>query len=172
MPRPKGSKNKKGRLFLKEFICPICQNKFYRYRNSVYCSHRCKGISQSEKYKGKGNPFYGKSFKHTKETKIRIGIAVIKRFDKIGRKQHKEYRHPNTIRKYREWREKVFKRDNYTCQDCGARSKKGKKVYLEAHHKKSWTKFPKLRFRVKNGKTLCKKCHKKYKKKLCHTPTR
>jgi len=60
---------------------------------------------------------------------------------------------------YRKWRKEVFKRDNYTCQRCGARSQQGKRIYLEAHHKKSWEKYPDLRFNVKNGKTLCKKCH-------------
>lgn len=58
---------------------------------------------------------------------------------------------------YLKWRKKVFEKDNYTCQKCGA---KGNKVYLTAHHKKSWTHFPKLRFIVSNGETLCEDCHK------------
>jgi len=54
------------------------------------------------------------------------------------------------------WRLAVFERDKFTCQKCG---KKG--VYIEAHHIKNWAKFPKLRFKISNGKTLCKSCHKK-----------
>jgi hypothetical protein len=56
--------------------------------------------------------------------------------------------------KYKVWREKVFLRDNFTCQKC---NKLGGN--LEAHHKKSFALFPKLRFVVSNGITLCKRCH-------------
>jgi len=54
------------------------------------------------------------------------------------------------------WREKVFERDNWTCQDCGKRG-----GYLEPHHKKSFAEFPELRFDVDNGITYCHECHKK-----------
>jgi len=55
---------------------------------------------------------------------------------------------------YREWRIKVFKRDNWTCQVC-------KKIGgdLEAHHIKPFAKFKELRFELDNGVTLCKLCH-------------
>jgi len=60
-----------------------------------------------------------------------------------------------TLIEYRLWRESVFARDHWTCQKC---SKKGE--YLEAHHIKSFANYPKLRFAIDNGITLCKKCHK------------
>lgn len=69
----------------------------------------------------------------------------------------------NRIRKtpeYKEWRRAVFTRDRYTCQECGAISEKGKQVHLEAHHIKSFAKYPKLRFSVSNGLTLCRDCHR------------
>jgi len=57
-------------------------------------------------------------------------------------------------KKYQEWRKKVFKRNNYTCQKCGKRN-----CYLVAHHLRPFSKYPKLRFRVNNGITLCRDCH-------------
>lgn len=58
------------------------------------------------------------------------------------------------------WRTLVFRRDNYTCCTCNARNGNGKKIYLEAHHIKSWSQYPELRFDVNNGITLCKECHR------------
>ena len=56
----------------------------------------------------------------------------------------------------REWREFVFKRDNYTCQEC-----KQKGGRLEAHHIKPYKECPELRHDINNGITLCKECHSK-----------
>lgn len=57
--------------------------------------------------------------------------------------------------KYKQWREKVFKKDNYTCQNCGK-----KNCYIVAHHIKSFSKHPKLMFDIENGQSLCVGCHK------------
>ncbi len=52
------------------------------------------------------------------------------------------------------WRNEIFERDNYTCQECNERG-----CYLEAHHIKRKVDFPDLKNDIKNGITLCKKCH-------------
>lgn len=57
-------------------------------------------------------------------------------------------------REYKNWRTQVFIRDNYACQMCGK-----KNCYLEAHHIKSFSEFPKDRLNISNGITLCKECH-------------
>ena len=66
-------------------------------------------------------------------------------------------------REYRQWRTSVFDRDNYTCQECGSKNGDGKTIYIEAHHMKSFAEYPKLRFELSNGITLCIKCHNKTK---------
>ena len=77
------------------------------------------------------------------------------------------------LREYQKWRSKVFKRDNYHCQNCGVVSEKGIKVKLEAHHiipfAKILTEFNiqtieealncGLLWDVGNGITYCRECH-------------
>ena len=58
---------------------------------------------------------------------------------------------------YKNWRKKVFARDNYICQICGDITGKGK--ILHAHHIKSYSLYPAIRLAVSNGVTLCNKCH-------------
>jgi hypothetical protein len=63
-------------------------------------------------------------------------------------------------KEYFEWRTEVFKRDCYTCQECGQVGGK-----LNAHHIKSYKNYPKLRVETSNGVTLCEVCHRKRHKK-------
>ena len=57
---------------------------------------------------------------------------------------------------YKQWRTRVFERDDYTCQACGSRG-----VELHADHELPFAFFPDLRFEVLNGRTLCVSCHRK-----------
>lgn len=72
-----------------------------------------------------------------------------------------------TSREYKEWRTKVFERDNYICQECGIKGgwhkDINKKITLNADHIKPFALFPELRLEISNGKTLCIKCHRKTK---------
>lgn len=54
---------------------------------------------------------------------------------------------------YKEWQQKVYKRDFFHCQICGSKEE------INAHHLWSWKEYPDKRFDVDNGITLCKKCH-------------
>jgi hypothetical protein len=62
--------------------------------------------------------------------------------------------------RFKNWREAVFKRDDYTCQVCGERG-----VYLEPHHIKRFADYLGLRYELSNGITLCRECHKPMKLK-------
>lgn len=100
--------------------------------------------------------------KHSIETRIKMSAA------RTGSKSHfwkggLTAKHL-TIResiKYKLWREAIFKRDSYTCQRCGKRNGNGKTIVLNADHIKPFAYFPKLRFKLSNGTTLCVPCHKK-----------
>ncbi|WP_312471761.1 HNH endonuclease signature motif containing protein [Neobacillus sp.] len=59
---------------------------------------------------------------------------------------------------YKEWRKKVYIRDNYKCKmpGCSSNSKQ-----IAAHHIYPKKLYPEKQFDVSNGITLCKKCHEK-----------
>lgn len=97
-----------------------------------------------------------KANKGRKQTKAQIDK---RRFKIIGKK-HPNYKYGhycnqiNKTMEWKKWREYIFNRDNYTCQECG---KKG--CYIEPHHILKMSKYPKLKFKKSNGITLCKDCH-------------
>jgi 5-methylcytosine-specific restriction endonuclease McrA len=57
---------------------------------------------------------------------------------------------------YKLWRESIFVRDDYTCQECNVRGGE-----LNADHIKPWALYPELRYELNNGRTLCIDCHRK-----------
>ncbi len=59
-------------------------------------------------------------------------------------------------KEYKDWRIRVFRRDDYTCQECGSRG-----MTLHADHIKPFAYYPELRLVIENGRTLCVPCHKK-----------
>ena len=62
--------------------------------------------------------------------------------------------------KSQQWREKVFNRDNYTCQKCGKKcSNKLGPDYIQCHHKEPWRKTKNND--MTNLITLCLSCHVK-----------
>jgi hypothetical protein len=79
------------------------------------------------------------------------------------------------LERYKEWRNKVFSRDNYICQICGIKSGLGKTIIFQADHIKSLAKIlfdNKITtieqsincnelWDIGNGRTLCISCHGK-----------
>lgn len=110
-------------------------------------------LSKIAKEKGFGKWMVGKT--QSPEQIRKFKESMIKKFDSIGRKTKRERTILCGREEYKKWRSDVFARDGWTCQTCGVRG-----CYLEAHHIKSWAKFPQLRYEINNGVTLCKGCHK------------
>lgn len=59
------------------------------------------------------------------------------------------------------FRNEIFKRDNYTCKECGRKRIAGDRVILNIHHIQPFSVYEKLRFDKDNVVTLCKECHYK-----------
>lgn len=68
----------------------------------------------------------------------------------------------NDLAKMKEIKNKVLKRDNYTCQHCGDRNHKGRgsRIKLEVHHIISIAEDHTLAFVEQNLITLCADCHR------------
>jgi 5-methylcytosine-specific restriction endonuclease McrA len=98
---------------------------------------------QTSYWKGKPNP----NFQGENNPRWKGGITP----------EHKMVR---WSQKYKDFRDEIFERDNYTCNDCGRKRKPGDRVVLNVHHKKSFSEYKELRFVKSNVVTLCKECHK------------
>ncbi|RLI46445.1 hypothetical protein DRO61_09215 [Candidatus Bathyarchaeota archaeon] len=66
---------------------------------------------------------------------------------------------------YKNFRNAVLKRDNFTCQMC---NRKGKGIWLNVHHIIKWSSASSLRYDVDNGISLCRDCHKEVTGKESH----
>lgn len=122
------------------------------YKHKPHSEERKQKISQANI--GKHEHLTGR--KLTEKTKLKMSEAH------KGEKAYqwkggisKHYKTGYYSREYRQWRITIFERDHYQCQGC---TQVG--GYLTAHHIKSFAKYPKLRFDINNGITLCEDCHK------------
>lgn len=149
----------------------IAKNSSFVKPNRRFCSHSCrtiwqnKNVPQSEHQRKMTSERYRALFKgKTKSIEHRLKL----RKSQLGSKSHfwkggltdKNRKLRNSMFT-RNWRNEVYKRDNWTCQQCKARSSAGNAVKLSAHHIKPWFSHPETRFDVNNGVTLCVGCHKK-----------
>lgn len=149
-PKERSSKISEQLKKGKYFNCLSCGVSFWRRPfdikngNNKFCSKNCYFEWQKGKSKGK----YNRDQSKEKNPNWKGGVS-----DKNNLIR--------TSKKYKNWRKKIFKRDDWTCQKCGSRSGKNKAVILHAHHIKPFALYPDLRFNLENGITLCKKCHNK-----------
>lgn len=120
----------------------------------------------SEKAKLKPPPMLGR--KHSIDAKLKMSqtkrLTYPRGSNSVNWKGGSSERRRDLRRtpEYKEWRNTVFLRDNYTCQSCGD----NKGGNLNAHHIKPYATNPELRLDISNGITLCKLCHTKH-HKLC-----
>ena len=178
----KGCRNSnwKGGISSKEFICEICENKFYGHhsRKARFCSVKCfakfkrtlkkdksprwQGGIREKKCEGCNSTIEWKP-KKPYSSFLKQKFCSKECADKNGFRYKKE-NHPNwkggtqprDMTKQAKWGKQVFERDNYTCQECGQRGGN-----LHAHHIKGFTENKKDRWKLENGQTLCIKCHYK-----------
>jgi hypothetical protein len=114
----------------------------------------------SESLKGRVSPKGMLGKKHTEEWKIAARL-------RNARENHPEWGKNIKISKNKldrirfrdNYQKLVFKRDNYTCQMCGAKNGCGKTVSLQVDHIQSWKDYVELRFNINNCRTLCMDCH-------------
>jgi 5-methylcytosine-specific restriction endonuclease McrA len=135
-----------------------------------FCSQSCAAISRIDSLRKRslGNN-WGSLRKITPELRKRLSLSQTGKSKPNGSLAKMGVRNPNwrggvtpinkRIRnsaKFARWRQAVFERDDYTCQFCKQRGGE-----LHPDHIKQFAFYPKLIFKITNGRTLCKSCHQK-----------
>lgn len=152
-----------GRTYKPDRFCLVCGKNGVR-KDRKFCSQACAGVYS----RGKISQFKGKhhspeSIEKMKKTKLgRIPWNKgVPNYKGRGENCHlwkggitKKGQAIRSSLEYKNWRNSVFERDDYTCKWCSIRGGD-----LEAHHVKPFNKYPELIFDINNGITLCKKCH-------------
>lgn len=129
--KSKKSKGCKDCFRLPSKNCPNCGKEFWKTQNK-FCCRACyaqhKSITSNRELNNNWKGGAGENLKRIRTSEI-----------------------------YIQWRKDVFKRDMYTCQECGQIGNE-----LHAHHIDSFSEYPNKRVDINNGKTLCRKCHSNY----------
>jgi hypothetical protein len=164
-----------------EKICPVCGKKFnsWRHQNHTYCSKLCGNRSRKDRggrveltCKNCGKSFVVKKSRKEKQNPQFCSKDCYEKYghEKMRGLSHWNWKggvnrknHRRETKQYKEWRLSVYRRDHFKCQDCG---KHCNQKNIVAHHLKGWSKYPKLRYEISNGITLCRKCHRLRHKRL------
>lgn len=155
-----------------EKICPICSKSFVSLKcySRKFCSMLCRNRSRPDrggkielicqlcgkKFIPLRRGFFGKNQKYCSKYCANLDKCGKNHWNWKGGKTGINYLMRNR-KEYRNWRNAVYRKDNWTCQNCGEHCDSKNIV---AHHIKDWDNFPELRYDVKNGIVLCRVCHK------------
>ena len=145
--------------------CEYCNKSFVvnkKYPQKRFCSNSCRGKWQYQHGnnlppKQNGNIPWNKGLNKKTDKRIermskdRMGIKNWMWKDDTTQSWRDKHK-----RELRKWRERIFERDNYTCQKCGERGGQ-----LHPHHIRHLSEYPEEALDIDNGITLCIRCHKK-----------
>jgi hypothetical protein len=159
--------------------CLNCKKVFHPTDSArrKYCSKKCKQSHYVMPYKGKKKPWLanknspvwlggkpkckdcGKTLstysgKTKRCMKCIYSVRIGKNCGHWKGGKTKIYRLLRRKVEFKNWRNEIFKRDNYTCQICNKRS-----IELHPHHIFSFIDYPELRYFTSNGITVCREHH-------------
>lgn len=154
-----------------KYVCKKCNKIRFAFPSQVktYCSRRCASLGKSKHTtphteESKRKISEARKLNHTK-TEFKKGHKYLgggQGWFKKGQKPKNWQGGKRTLSqiikddvRWKRWRKAVFKRDNYTCQKCGAHG-----CYIHPHHIIHKVKAVDLAFKINNGITLCVPCHK------------
>lgn len=168
----KGKENLKKRTRVGD-KCLVCDKSIERTPSQIkagikkHCSNKCANITKSNKTKGRPFPEGQKKLLSALKKGKSLHPKVLEgykkkfpngRFGKLAGNWKGGITTQNKLERKRfriEVQPQVFKRDVFKCLDCGATND------LQVAHIKGWSKYPELRFKLSNCRTLCKNCHYK-----------
>ena len=118
-----------------EDLEPMTKSEIEAWEHHFCKDKNCRGKWMSEKVKGENHPNYNPNLTDEDRADRRL------------------------LTENSDWRNKVYTRDDYTCQCCGQKGGR-----LNAHHLNGFNWDIKHRTDVNNGVVLCEDCHKEYHK--------
>lgn len=163
--------------------CQQCSKEFSvipaREKTAKFCSNKCRGAWRADRWVGKDSPRWRSDVSRSKECercgevfhhrhgrplvsfqkrKFCSKVCAISGQKRLYGEDNPRWK-PDARRKARKgkhgsWSRAVVSRDKATCQRCGVTG-----IEMHAHHIKSYSEFPDLRWNLDNGETLCCICH-------------
>lgn len=137
-------------------LCLFCKKELSNDRFKhlrKFCSLQC---SKNQKRGGFPNPIASKRTKQGWEKRRKHGLNTPWNKGKSGQKGEKNYFWNGGKKVF--LRKRVLKRDSYTCKNCKLKNKLA--GFMDIDHIKPKSKYPNLKYNMKNLITLCPNCHR------------